>query len=203
MLPSGRLVGAEAALQVEQSTGPTVPNLGTTMRVSVASVGSQEISTSLFPSISIGGRSADKANNFKWFLETSGTKEDLYGIHFVNRKIGWIVGNGGTILFTYNGGVNWSPQTSGVSVDLRGVYFSDSLIGWIVGSSGTILHTIDGGETWISQDSSTFDNLYALDFVDNKHGWVVGDNSTILYTNNGGVTWNPQKPPEGFMFFYS
>lgn len=86
---------------------------------------------------------------------------------------------------------------------MRGVYFSDSLIGWIVGSSGTILHTIDGGETWISQDSSTFDNLYALDFVDNKHGWVVGDNSTILYTNNGGVTWNPQKPPEGFMFFYS
>jgi photosystem II stability/assembly factor-like uncharacterized protein len=40
-----------------------------------------------------------------WTEQTSGTSQELHGIWFNDAKIGWIVGLGGTILHTNNGGM--------------------------------------------------------------------------------------------------
>jgi hypothetical protein len=59
--------------------------------------------------------------------------------------IGYAVGENGTILKTFNGGLSWPAQQSGTSVRLNGVYFLDLDFGFAVGDNGTILRTIDGG----------------------------------------------------------
>jgi photosystem II stability/assembly factor-like uncharacterized protein len=59
--------------------------------------------------------------------------------------IGYAVGENGTILKTFNGGLSWPPQQSGTSVRLNGVYFLDLDFGFAVGDNGTILRTTDGG----------------------------------------------------------
>ena len=59
--------------------------------------------------------------------------------------IGYAVGENGTILKTFNGGLSWSPQQSGTTVRLNGVHFLDIDVGYAVGANGIILRTIDGG----------------------------------------------------------
>jgi photosystem II stability/assembly factor-like uncharacterized protein len=69
----------------------------------------------------------------------------LYGVHFVTKDTGYVVGNGGIILVTVNAGVNWTKQISPVSTDLNKVYFPSKKVGYIVGKNGVILKTTDGG----------------------------------------------------------
>lgn len=58
---------------------------------------------------------------------------------------GYAVGESGTILRTFDGGLNWISQQSPTSQRLNGVFFLDPDFGFAVGESGTILRTIDGG----------------------------------------------------------
>jgi hypothetical protein len=58
---------------------------------------------------------------------------------------GWVIGDGGTILHTANGGQSWEVQESGTSFDLNDICITDENNGWICGESGIILHTGNGG----------------------------------------------------------
>jgi len=51
-------------------------------------------------------------------------------VHFVDARTGWVVGNGGAILATRNGGDHWELQNSGTDKDLFGVDFVDARMGW-------------------------------------------------------------------------
>lgn len=64
----------------------------------------------------------------------------------------WVVGDGGTILHSTDGGRTWpqTPQNSGTTWTLNGVYFlDDALHGFAVGRDGLILGTSDGGASWV------------------------------------------------------
>ena len=66
-------------------------------------------------------------------------------IIFVNSSIGYIVGGGGTILKSIDGGISWLPQISGTINNLLSVSFTDANKGYVVGDNGTILNTMNGG----------------------------------------------------------
>ena len=52
---------------------------------------------------------------------------NLYGVCFKNTKEGWIVGEGGVILATKDGGINWTQEGSGVEGDLINIcYVNDN-----------------------------------------------------------------------------
>jgi photosystem II stability/assembly factor-like uncharacterized protein len=78
------------------------------------------------------------------------------GIYFLNRRIGWIVGEWGKVLHTSDGGESWKLMEIGdnpTNTRFYDVYFIDEEEGWIVGGdradgSGVIFHTSDGGVTW-------------------------------------------------------
>ena len=59
--------------------------------------------------------------NSQWFIQTSGTPNNLSSVYFINENTGWAVGDIGTIRYTTNGGINWVAQ-SGPSA-LLSVYF--------------------------------------------------------------------------------
>ncbi len=81
----------------------------------------------------------------------------LRGVKFVDNKVGWVVGDQGTILKTVNGGRVWTRRVPKGEVsrhrydfvygpELNAVTFVDPNNGWVVGNDGTILHTTTGGE---------------------------------------------------------
>ena len=65
------------------------------------------------------------------------TGNDLYAVSFVNANTGTVVGWGGTIARTTDGGVTWVVQSSGTTVDLFGVSFTDANTGTVVGRGGS------------------------------------------------------------------
>lgn len=126
-----------------------------------------------------------------WTQLESGTNANLYGIDFLDENIGIAVGEGGTILRTYDGGNSWESIDAGVSRNLNAVnYCTDQKI-VIVGDSTLILRSEDGGETWSQQTFSnlSFANLLSVDINENGKGIVGGLYQTIMTTEDFGASW--------------
>src|SRR4029078_12023031 len=84
------------------------------------------------------------------------TGASLLSAAFLDANTATLVGIGGTILCTNDGGVTWIAQDSGTNAYLSVISFTDLNTGTVVGSNGTILRTTDGGATWSSQWPATF-----------------------------------------------
>jgi len=133
------------------------------------------------------------AEPYRWDIQNSGTDQILRDAYFTDNLNGWVVGDGGYIVHTTNGGINWNAQTSGVTGRLEGVCFVDSQNGWIAGNYGTILHTSDGGNAWGDQYFGD-DWFRDICFIDANNGWVIGQNYTydsvfVMKTTDGGSNW--------------
>ena len=105
-------------------------------------------------------------------LRGDGIEGMLQDVYFTDDQNGLVVGNGGLMLKTSDGGKTWEK----VEVDMRppgagqrpggggggppagfgrggpaplyNIYFVDENVGYITGGRGTILKTEDGGKTW-------------------------------------------------------
>ena len=129
----------------------------------------------------------------------------FYDVQALNKDRAVVVGYGGKIIETTDGGRNWRAQTSGVENALYSVRFTDDQHGWIVGQDGLVLRTADGGKSWQKQESNATltdrdgtvlrPYLFAIDALDGEHAWAVGDRSMLVSTSDGGKTWRGQKVP--------
>jgi photosystem II stability/assembly factor-like uncharacterized protein len=131
----------------------------------------------------------------QWNLEYQ--VEQNYGfmsVHFPSANVGYIVGTGGVIFKTINGGSTWTQQTSPTTNQLNDVCFTDELNGWAVGSAGTMIYTNDGTNWTLLTPSPTTYPLYGVSFVGlngvaGGQGTADNQKCTILYTTDGGTTW--------------
>jgi photosystem II stability/assembly factor-like uncharacterized protein len=133
-------------------------------------------------------RSAD--DGATWSLVETGA--DRYRDSAAVGDRAWIVGDGGVIRATTNGGASWFNQNSGTGNDLHGVFFLDAQEGWIGGQNNTLLYTADGGTSWVSRNAGLVIGPDAVHFVDSGEGWVVGNAGAIYHTVNGGLLWTPE-----------
>lgn len=129
----------------------------------------------------------------------------LKGVCFVNANQGWVVGSGGRIYVTTDGGTTWIMQSSPTSRDLSKVHFIDTQYGWACGgwdgnTAYLVIRTTDGGANW--QDVSFGNTAYSCDdiyFSDSLNGWICGYDNTINghihHTTDGGLNWNRQTVP--------
>ena len=76
-----------------------------------------------------------------------------------------IVGWGGAILRTTDGGANWATVASGTANTLRGVRFFDSTLAYAVGNAGTVLRSTDAGASWNPVASGTAADIVGLDIA--------------------------------------
>jgi len=126
-----------------------------------------------------------------WKTHTTGTPEELFGLHVIDPNTVWAVGNNDTVLNTVDGGFTWN-STSNSSNTLLSIYFLNPGTGWFTGFNGVIYHTSDGS-TWLPQSSGgVSQQLHEVYFTDSGNGWIVGWGGTILHTDNGGSTWSSQ-----------
>jgi len=128
----------------------------------------------------------------QWIQQNSGTLVFLQGVSFTDNNYGTVVGDGGMILRTIDGGQNWFSQNSGTINSLTGVSFADINNGTAVGNYGTIICTTNGGDTWTIQLSGVTNDLLGVSFSDAINGTAVGEEGVILRTTNGGQNWFSQ-----------
>ena len=136
---------------------------------------------------------AETGEDAPLFARKISIADRFYDVDAIDAQTAIVVGYGGKILRTADGGYTWEVVDSGVDRALYSVDFPDPQHGWIAGQAGTLLASSDGGKTWHKQQSPTPVYLFALDMVNASEGWAVGDRATTLHTRDGGQMWQAGK----------
>lgn len=122
----------------------------------------------------------------------------VHRIRLLNSTTGWLVGDGGLVLTTSDGGLSWTspagalPDSAG-QFDFHALAVRDRHV-WVAGAPGTcVFHSADGGATWEVLRTDQSLPLLGLWFLDEYRGWAVGALGTILHTRDGGRSWRVQR----------
>jgi len=116
-------------------------------------------------------------------------------VAFIGQK-GFIVGDNGIILKTYDAGKSWLIEKWG-TFSFNDIEMIDENTGFIAANNGYILKTADGGKSWqVIELENITSNFNAISFYKDK-GIIVGDRSYIVTTADKGKTWRIQQLSEG------
>lgn len=139
-----------------------------------------------------------------WVKLRAPTFSWLYDVTFVSATKGFIVGAGGTVLETADGGATWTKRKNLTDDTIRQIIFSDPNNGWILcerdifnrgpKSSSYLMRTNDGGETWEKVDFSGGgrDRVTRLFFNSKGAGIAIGEDGVIYDYHPGRGTWDRQ-----------
>lgn len=114
--------------------------------------------------------------------------------------MGWAVGEGGSMLYTTNGGEIWLSRNLPTSLPLSTIEFSYFPVGWTAAGEsltpGESFKTTDGGYSWeIVSTISLPPGFYEIQFTSSEVGWIMTANGTsvgiqrLYRTINGGDNW--------------
>lgn len=125
----------------------------------------------------------------EWSILSSGTTVTLMDVHFLDEMNGFVVGDGGTVLKTADGGSTWEDISPvGVADALNAVHFFDDQTGIVAGAGGVMERTTNGGSTWEAVTSGVRDQLHALSFA-GERGICGGSALDILSSSDAGASW--------------
>ncbi|MDO8598940.1 MAG: YCF48-related protein, partial [bacterium] len=141
-----------------------------------------------------------------WTELTTDTSAHLNGVAFPSLTTGYVVGNGGVIRKSTDGGPTWTALTSGTTHDLSDIHCASATTCWVVGSASNstsivILKTTDG-TSWTSTTPTTGTALSLFDgvhCVDSSTCWAFGMKAdagpsnvsgVVFKTTDGGSTWS-------------
>lgn len=143
----------------------------------------------------------DGGKTWEMTLRVNNKITDMY---FINNQQGWIVGDGGFMARTADGGRKWTLMSPQTKANLTTIFFLNPQLGWAAGSDSTVLYTRDGGVTWRKSSIIGLNGetpLASISFSDALHGWAVGGNSdpmnpsfsapsnVVLSSDDGGQNW--------------
>lgn len=123
----------------------------------------------------------------QWTPLNSGTTQNLSGIDMLDLAHGIVVGEGGTVLRTQDGGDTWQPIGSNQLGNLRSAIMLSP--DHILVSSGDIFYggvfqTIDGGMHWDSVAAGA-------DLVSTGSGLFTLHHDGVFISNDQGHSWAP------------
>ena len=129
-------------------------------------------------------RTSDGGANWS-FVYTGTASQVAFKIADINSDTMITVGQAGSILRTYNAGLNWSNSSFG-SYNLNGITMRNNLIAYAVGEN-VIIKTANTGSNWTVQYTPS-SNLQAVFFLNDQTGWACGSQGKLFKTTNGGAT---------------
>jgi len=141
--------------------------------------------------------SVSSQQQWYWQNPIPGNTYSINKIYFLDEDKGMVIGPGGLIYMTTNGGESWGPVYTGVLETLIDIGFVNSNFGIII-SDKSILKTTDGGWTWekiFEAEPNTKFNFCSI--VDSINFFVnvgrqVGYDyySNVLISRDGGSSWS-------------
>lgn len=151
-----------------------------------------------------------------WTKQKSNTLAWLRDVYFLNAQTGWIVGSGGTLLATRDGGATWVQKKHFNNDTIRQVYFTDEENGWLLcerdlftpgnnslkNSLSYLLKTSDGGATWEPVEIINLRRKRLTKIFFNKYdfGVAVGDNGAFFATTDDKKIWKQMPSPVYLLF---
>jgi len=130
-----------------------------------------------------------------WEIKYSGDLGHRYfrDIQFLNKNIGFVVGEISVLLKTEDGGETWQQASLNSWPTLTHISIVDEQNIWVCGFNGTILLSTDIGLTWTKKNLNISPSPYleTIQFVDQYNGWAssVNDHLGFYRTTDGGNTW--------------
>lgn len=121
---------------------------------------------------------------------------NIRDLDMITNNLGYIVGNGGILFRTTNGGISWDSLISPApaNINLFDVEFISPQTGWVFGSGGKLWRTTNSGTSWLYQGIVSND-ITCASMVDSLNGWTSINNNLLFYTSDGGSTWNAKTSP--------
>jgi photosystem II stability/assembly factor-like uncharacterized protein len=140
---------------------------------------------------------ASKDNGATWnvsLLENAFEYASPNAMSFANVNVGLVVGNGGRILRTDDGGQSWNiVHGIGFIGHVIDVAFTDPDHGIALTSSTTAMLTSNGGQRWIETTPFADYNLQKISMYSQSSGFAYGagddDKYYIFHTSDIGKTW--------------
>jgi photosystem II stability/assembly factor-like uncharacterized protein len=150
---------------------------------------------------------------FTWIqtLDGPGAFPDSWEIHFADEQHGWVVGTGGFLYYTADGGVTWQQKNSGCNAQVLDIHMLNSNYGLAVAQDGYVFRTTNGGQFWEVQKLEVTgqvfgrdEGLRAVDIVNEQFAAAAGPGGTVFKTTNGGQTWTSIGFPNlsGLLYIY-
>jgi photosystem II stability/assembly factor-like uncharacterized protein len=144
-----------------------------------------------------GWLSTDGGTNWTRTLVGQGALPASWNVSFYDDQLGTIVGQGGYIFQTTDGGLSWKMANSGLGgVEYHDLEMFDDTTGIAVGDSGYYLRTTNGGAHWdVSRLQVTGvvlfrdETLQAVDVVDQDFVVAAGNDGVVYKSLDRGVTW--------------
>lgn len=146
-----------------------------------------------------------KRSDSEWHALESIPQNDwpLNSISMLDGRKGFVIGNGGTMLRTADGGDSWTQVARFTDLNLTNLKFADSSIGYltaelgVVGESDTmsyrleVFRTNDGGDTWKSIYSHRdFDGpVFELAVESARSMFLMIAGRKLISTPDGGNSW--------------
>ena len=149
----------------------------------------------VFWGVGQGGDCMASAEGKLWSRIHAFTDRTLYGVSFGDANTGCVVGEGGFVASTEDGGATWRVGKPPVTEDLRGVSFGSRNVGVAVGLRGVLLVSSDAGHSWSRKDIGVGESLMAVAMPGPKEAWVVGERGVILHSTDSGATWMTERHP--------
>lgn len=134
----------------------------------------------------------------QWMQQNSGVSTNLTDVYCISDEIVVVVGDGGIILKTTNGGTNWLQKLSGTTANLTKVQFPSANVGYAVGSGGILLKTIDGGENWTSLILENISFVADISCINENISFITTNNG-LKRTENGGISFETINPTTDFI----
>jgi photosystem II stability/assembly factor-like uncharacterized protein len=156
-------------------------------------------------------RSADGGFNWTQTLVGLGALPTSWNVSFFDNQLGAIVGQGGFIFKTTDGGLTWAMLNNGIGgVEFRDLEMFDESAGLAVGDDGYFLRTANGGNRWETGRLQVTgvvvgrnENLQAVSVVDANFAVAAGFDGVVYKTSDRGMTWQsigyPNLPGEYFI----
>ena len=131
-----------------------------------------------------------------WTIMFDTTNIGLRGIFFANVNTGWAVGNGGTVKYTTNTGMNWLSRNFMGTTNTCVYALSASLVmvgGF--GSAGYIARSTNAGVNWSFQSiPANIADIRFIYFADANTGYsgglALGGQGGMCKSTDGGLTWS-------------
>ena len=110
----------------------------------------------------------------------------LTAVCFVNEKLGWAVGHGGTVLHTVDGGDNWAVQVNGEQLAKVALQEAEEYAR-LNPNANNADRLLKSAQQLLADGPDK--PLLDVKFRDAQNGWVVGAFNMFFETRDGGKNW--------------